>query len=312
MSASIRAALLFLPLIGFALLGSLYHPDAYQEPGADTADAELASLPPLPSWAQDSLPDFSGYSDVTEKKAAFFAFLYPRIVLVNSRVLIERQNLLTLRDKPALSDGELNWLTDQATRLRVDAEPGSDAMFIALTRRLDAIPPSLILAQAANESAWGTSRFARKGNNLFGQWCFSKGCGLVPASRVEGATHEVAQFGSPYGSVRAYVENLNSHPSYSTLRKLRIEHRTDGKRADGISLAAGLVNYSERGQPYVHEIRGMIRFNNLKFYDQQFGKSINSAEPQTLNNLVTTAQSHDLLPSVVSEDNLPSNAASEG
>ncbi|WP_322853350.1 glucosaminidase domain-containing protein [Marinobacter sp. X15-166B] len=237
-----------------------------------------------------------------KKKAAFFSFLYPRIVLANSRILLEREYLLTLQNKAGLTAAEQAWLSAQAQRLRVDAALASDAMFTALGRRLDTMPPSLVLAQAANESAWGTSRFARDGNNLFGQWCFSKGCGLVPTGRVAGALHEVARFRSPYESVRAYIQNLNRHTSYQHLRELRARHRDEERLADGVTLAAGLMNYSERGQPYIDEIRSMIRFNNLSFYDQQFARSVAGVQPQTLTRLVTAARSADLLPRVESAD----------
>lgn len=309
MPASIRTVLLLLPLLGFAFWGSYYSPDSSEKLAESAADVVLVSLPPLPAWAREPLPDFSVYSDITEKKAAFFSYLYPRIVLANSRVLIERENLLALQQKPELSKGEQTWLADQAKRLRVNAELGSETMFTALMNSLDVIPPSLVLAQAANESGWGTSRFAREGNNLFGQWCFSKGCGLVPASRAQGASHEVVRFSSPYGSVRAYVQNLNRHASYKALRSLREQHRVSGHFPDGITLAAGLLNYSERGQPYVREIRGMIRFNNLSFYDREFSKSLDGQQLQALNKLITVTQPNDLLPSVVSEDTIHDNAA---
>lgn len=301
MSANIRAALMILPLLAFAFWGNYHTPEPDKGFAGEAEDAVLASLPPLPAWALEPLPDFSVYSDVTEKKAAFFSFLYPRIVLANSRVLIERENLLMLQAMPELGEIEKTWLAAQAKRLRVDAKLGSKAMYTALLSRLDIIPPSLVLAQAANESAWGTSRFAREGNNLFGQWCFSSGCGLVPASRNEGASHEVARFQSPYGSVRAYVQNLNRHASYKSLRNLREQHRKADQFPSGIALAAGLQHYSERGQPYVQEIRSMVRYNNLAFYDQEFAKSIADPEMQTLKSLVTATQSVDLLPSVVSE-----------
>ena len=214
MSAGKRAVILMLPLIAFAIGGGFYTPQAsIDRINSDNTGSEpaLSSLPPLPSWANDDLPDFSQYQDTTEKKAAFFSFLYPRIVLANSRILIERDYLDSLAAKETLTSKEYDWLAQQSERLRVDAEPGSDEQFALLRKRLDVIPPSLILAQAANESAWGTSRFATEGNNLFGQWCFSKGCGLVPLGRAEGASHEVAKFSSPYRSVRAYIQNLNRH-----------------------------------------------------------------------------------------------------
>jgi Bax protein len=128
-------------------------------------------------------------------------------------------------------------------------------------KRVDTVPLELVLSQAANESAWGTSRFARKANNLFGQWCFSKGCGLVPARRNAGSTHEVAAFKSPQLSVRSYLRNLNTGRVYKDLRNIRAAKRAEGKQATAYEIAAGLSKYSERGQAYVKEIRAMIKYN---------------------------------------------------
>ena len=291
MSAGKRAIMLMVPLIAFAIGGGFYTPHAsVDQSHSDNSGSEpaLSSLPPLPTWANDDLPDFSEYRDTTEKKAAFFSFLYPRIVLANSRILIERDYLESLADKETLTSKEYNWLAQQSERLRVDAEPGSDEQFALLRKRLDVIPPSLILAQAANESAWGTSRFATKGNNLFGQWCFSKGCGLVPLSRIEGASHEVAKFSSPYRSVRAYIQNLNRHPTYQLLRDVRLKDRRDNAPLSGLELAEGLLGYSERGEDYIEEIRAMIHYNNLEFYDDDFRSVVRNLEPGSLEQLAST------------------------
>ncbi|MCR8913669.1 bax protein [Marinobacter panjinensis] len=295
MSSGIRALLLVFPMVIFGLWGALHTPDPDLDRDRDeTDDVALAQLPPLPRWSRADLPDFSSYSDTTEKKAAFFSFLYPRIVLANSRILIERAYLQSLSDKDELSKSELTWLKNQAERLRVDEEPGSADMFRRLENRLDVIPPSLIMAQAANESAWGTSRFARRGNNLFGQWCFSKGCGIVPQSRVDGASHEVADFDSPYLSVRSYIQNLNRHPAYQTLRDVRLKARSSGDDASGSSLAAGLLDYSERGEEYVKEIRNMIRYNNLSYYDEKF-RSVRDSSQQQLLKLASASNEEALL-----------------
>jgi Bax protein len=301
MTAVNRALMLLVSLVLFALAGALYvPPDSSDEDG----EVVLASLPRLPAWAQDDLPDFSVYRDTTERKVAFFSFLYPRIVLANSRILLEREYLESLASKTELSNREEKWLAEQAQRLRVDAAPGSDEQFALLRKRLDVIPPSLILAQAANESAWGTSRFATEGNNLFGQWCFSKGCGLVPLSRVEGASHEVARFSSPYQSVRSYIQNLNRHPTYQLVRELRLQNRQADKPLSGLEMAEGLLGYSERGEEYIKEIRSMIRYNNLEFYDHEFRKLLGNRTLNTFEQLASTDADTTLLPGA--EGNLAS------
>jgi Bax protein len=297
MSAGIRALLFSVPLILFALGGSFYvPPTGGDHAGESGSELALTTLPPLPEWANAGLPDFSQYRDTTDKKAAFFSFLYPRIVLANSRILIERDYLDSLSKKSKLTTREKNWLVAQADRLRVDADLGSAEQFALLHKRLDVIPPSLILAQAANESAWGTSRFAVKGNNLFGQWCFSRGCGLVPQSRSEGAVHEVAKFSSPYRSVRAYIQNLNRHPTYRLVRDIRINDRRSNTPLSGLDMAEGLLGYSERGEDYVQEIKAMIHYNNLTFYDDDFRAMINNPSPTRLQQLVSTDTATGLLP----------------
>ena len=137
-----------------------------------------------------------------------------------------------------------------------------------LILRVDVIPVSLALAQAANESAWGTSRFALEGNNVFGQWCYKKGCGIVPAERRSGATHEVKSFTSVEQSVQAYILNINSHPSYRYLREVRAVMRERQGKLDPMGLAYGLDRYSERGNNYVDEVRNLIIQNNLRLRDE--------------------------------------------
>lgn len=299
MSAGKRAIVLLVPLIAFAIGGGFYVPEAsvhMRQSDNTGSEPALSSLPPLPDWANDELPDFSNYRDTTEKKAAFFSFLYPRVVLANSRILIERNYLDSLANKDTLTAEEYDWLAQQSERLRVDAEPGSKEQFALLRKRLDVIPPSLVLAQAANESAWGTSRFATQGNNLFGQWCFSKGCGLIPRGREEGASHEVAKFASPYRSVRAYIQNLNRHPTYQLLRDVRLTDRKNQNPLSGIELAEGLLGYSERGKEYVEEIRAMIHYNNLEFYDEDFRSVVRALEPGSLQQLASTEAETKLLP----------------
>ncbi|QSP94508.1 glucosaminidase domain-containing protein [Marinobacter salinisoli] len=300
MSSGTKALMLIVPLLAFGVGGGFYSPHEDSSWLEKSVQTQL-SLPELPAWADAELPDFSQYRDTTEKKAAFFSFLYPRIVLANYRILLERNYLESLSEKETLSKKERKWLARQADRLRVSAEPGSTELIQQLRHRLDVIPPSLILAQAANESAWGTSRFATKGSNLFGQWCFSRGCGLVPRERKEGARHEVATFESPYRSVRAYIENLNRHHTYKTLRNLRAQNRKD-KELSGLELAQGLTGYSERGEAYVNEIRSIIQYNNLSFYDQDFGRAIRSVTPDRLLNMAKTVSASSLLPGQSRQD----------
>lgn len=285
------------PLVLIGILGAVHKPseDSLSRSIKEAKEVKTEGLPSLPRWAGASLPDFKKFTDTKAKKQAFFDFLYPRIVLANSRILLERQRLEDMQAKPALTESDQRWLARQAERLRVEEEPGSPAMFEQLKRKLDVIPPSLVLAQAANESAWGTSRFATRGNNLFGQWCFSKGCGIVPKGRAEGATHEVADFSSPYQSVRSYIQNLNRHYSYEGLRQIRQQSRNRGGMATGFELAAGLLSYSERGEEYVEEIRDMMRFNKLGEYDTDF-RNATQRDLEALRSLASAPKEAELLP----------------
>lgn len=223
------------------------------------------SLPPLEVSAQ-SLPDFSAITDVKQKKQAFTDFLLPMVNRINHHIEAERNLIIVaqsmLKDEEPLGEAALNFLSRIAQRYQVSIEQQPTVKQLdALLRRVDVLPPGLVLAQAANESAWGTSRFATKANNLFGQWCFVQGCGLVPLARSNGLTHEVRKFKSPEASLQSYMLNINTHRAYQELRALRTQGRKEN-RIDALTLAEGLTHYSERGQLYVKELQQMIRGNS--------------------------------------------------
>ena len=136
-----------------------------------------------------------------------------------------------------------------------------EAQFRQLLRRVDIIPADLVLVQAANESAWGISRFAQQGFNFYGLWCFRTGCGFVPRQRERGAAHEVAKFKSLAHATYTYMRNLNRHPAYKHLRDIRNQLRLHQKPITGMALSEGLIQYSERGEDYIEELQQMIRFN---------------------------------------------------
>lgn len=199
---------------------------------------------------------------VTEKKLAFFALIKPLVEKENSLIGKDRQQLLELRAKKHLNSKEEKWLMQLAARYGLTVKGRFQAStWQQLLARVDTVPVDLALVQAANESAWGRSRFARQANNYFGQWCYEKGCGVVPAERSAGATHEVRRFASAGESVQAYMHNLNTSRAYAEFRQLRQSSRQGGKPADAELLAMGLKAYSERGIAYVETIRSMIRSN---------------------------------------------------
>lgn len=214
------------------------------------------------------LPDFKIYQQASEKKKAFFAFLQPLVEQENAVILQQRRELVSLKNKVSLTPADLKWLKQMAMFYRVEDEgKTADQLLDELLKRVDIIPVSLALSQSANESAWGTSRFAVKGNNLFGQWCYRVGCGLVPANRNSNAKHEVARYKSPSDSVRSYLYNLNTHKAYQPFRELRWQQRQQQKTPTGSILVAGLQHYSSRGEAYIRELKTMMRSNHLDQYD---------------------------------------------
>lgn len=218
---------------------------------------------------KSDVPDFTDYEAGTERKEAFFGYFLPIIQEENAKIAEVRKELVAWHsDQDSIGWWDEGTIEDIAADYRMDDFDVTDqAAWDELLSRVDIVPPSLALSQAANESAWGTSRFATKGNNYFGQWCFEKGCGLVPNSRDSGKTHEVADFDSPQQSVERYMQNLNQHPAYAPLRKVRTTLRANGQPVTGYALAAGLGKYSERGVEYIEELRAMMRHNELAKHD---------------------------------------------
>ena len=151
-----------------------------------------------------------------------------------------------------------------AIRYRVNLDQRDDAIVDELLIKVDTIPVALVQAQAAIESGWGTSRFALEANNYFGQWCFEPGCGLVPAHRPKGKTHEVARFSSPYISLEAYMLNLNSFRAYAALRARRAALNNKHEAVTAIQLSETLIHYSERGRPYIDQVQQIIVSNGLE------------------------------------------------
>ena len=213
-----------------------------------------------------AVPDFSELPAGPERKDAFFAYLQPLIVEANDDIARDRQALEQLAAcERTLSSRQRRWLHQLAETYLLDPEAATECLLVSeLLHRVDVIPESLVLAQAAKESGWGTARFTVDGYNYFGQRCWSEGCGMMPAAREPGLTHEVARFESVDASVRSYLHNLNSHADYAALRAYRAESRERGERASGIQLAEHLSQYSERRQAYIDELQAFILFNELE------------------------------------------------
>ncbi|MCW9048013.1 MAG: glucosaminidase domain-containing protein [Gammaproteobacteria bacterium] len=200
--------------------------------------------------------DMSNLVDVKDKKKRFFDFMRPIVKSENERVLTLRKSLESARK----NKNNQVMVAQIAEDYSVEWVKGKEN-WDKLLERVDAVALELVLAQSANESAWGQSRFASKGSNFFGQWCYKKGCGLVPKKRDKGTRHEVAKFSSVNKSVRSYIKNINTGRVYAPLRKIRKQNRAAGKKPDAIAQAGGLIKYSQRREAYVKEIRAMIRYN---------------------------------------------------
>lgn len=238
---------------------------------------------------------------VSDKKEVFYRLMLPLVVHANDMVRERRAALQRtqqrMQDGLGLSHADLDALREGLVLLRVtDAEtaasmdlddPAMPAMIEEMLYKLDIVPAGLALGQAAYESGYGTSRFAVEGNALFGQWTYG-GEGLVPEQQRKNlGDHRIAAYDWPFDSVRGYFLNLMSHPAYEPFRKLRAELRAAGAKLDSLTLADGLVNYSERGQEYVDTLKGMIRVNNLdvadgaRFRDEPLRLLIAAGDPET-------------------------------
>lgn len=211
---------------------------------------------------------------LNKDKTYFFDKLYLPIKHENNRIEQQRQEILSAR-KYWSKEHRLP-SSEESTLFNISKEYGlakevltTEAGWNELLLRVDVVPVSLVLAQAANESAWGKSRFAKDANNYFGQWCYRKGCGLIPLKRPSGASYEVQAFSSIESSIRSYLNNLNTNQAYRLLRELRKEAREKHKALTGIDLAYGLVNYSTRRHSYVKSIQTMIVSNHLNKLDTQ-------------------------------------------
>jgi len=216
---------------------------------------------------QVNLPDFAAIRDVKAKKQQFFDFLRPSVERENAKLLTLRANLESWLEKKSLglslSDEELQTLTILVKRYRVNKKASVLQQVNDLLVKVDIVPTALVLVQAANESAWGTSRFSRIGLNFFGIWCYREGCGMIPSGRNKGAKHEVEAFQSVDEAVARYFYNLNSNNAYRVLRTIRFELRSQSQPINPEILATGLLPYSERGADYVIEITKMLRHNQV-------------------------------------------------
>ena len=224
----------------------------------------LADVPD--TWHERSTKELS----VADKKRLFFRLIAPVVLRINEIILEDRDRAKELTER--LAEGQSvrpedqAWLTELAAKYKVLESTGkrlnSDA-FAELLMRVDIVPASLSLAQAASESGWGTSRFAAEGNSLFGQWTWGKGLKPTEQRTSKLGDYRVAAFDSTAQAAYSYALNLNTARAYRDLRVKRADLRRQNLRISGTVLAETLVNYSERGQAYVDDLKALIRENRL-------------------------------------------------
>jgi Bax protein len=210
--------------------------------------------------------------EIERKKRVFIRAILPLILKVNEEVHAERRRLKALRGTLASggspSESETAWFRQTAQRYGLEDAVLDDTGLALLLKRVDEVPPSLALAQSIQESGWGTSRFARHGNALFGQRTWNgKHDGLQPQAVDEEANFRVRAFANLLSGIRSYVHNLNTHATYAQLRDQRADLRADGQKPNGHALAGTLTRYSEEGETYVRKLRGLIRSNELRALD---------------------------------------------
>ena len=198
----------------------------------------------------------------TKKRKEFFIqIVLPLVLKENNNIRLDRKRLFSLINKSHNSELEKKWLQKKYKQYGVNSKDLS-----TLKVRMDEVPVSLAIAQAAKETGWGTSRFAQEGNALFGQWTWS-GEGLKPKESEKDEGHKVMKFNVLQASVRAYQRNLNTHSSYKDFRRARAELRDLGKPLDSIILAKYLDKYAETGDTYTEILKKIIEQNNLKDFD---------------------------------------------
>jgi len=205
--------------------------------------------------------DLDALQSTKLKKETFIKIVLPLIVAENERILEDRKKLINLADKKFTTDLEKQWIRQKLLEYKVKKGDLKE-----LIVRMDIIPTSIALAQAAKESGWGTSRFALEGNAIFGQWTWS-GKGIAPLDRESNKNHKILKFPILRASVKAYQNNLNTHKSYQKFRQKRLNLRNKNKKVSGLELTETLNNYAQTGLEYTKILNQIIRQNRLTDFE---------------------------------------------
>jgi len=205
--------------------------------------------------------DLNSLGNSKTKRELFIKIVLPLILDENKKITEDRKKLFKILTKNFNTAGERVWLKRRFKEYKIN-----DQDLSKLKMRMDIIPVSIAIAQAANESGWGTSRFALEGNALFGQWTWSKK-GISPKNKDKNKTHKVLQFQILKASVRAYKNNLNTHNAYKDFREARAQLREEEAQVTGLELTKYLKNYASIGEKYVSILESIIIKNSLTDFD---------------------------------------------
>ena len=210
----------------------------------------------------DHLPtEMKNIENTKKRKNLFIQIILPLIIEENLKIKLDRKKLFVILNKNNNTKSDLEWIGKKFKQYGVSKND-----FPTLKTRMDEVPVSLAIAQAAKETGWGTSRFAQKGNALFGQWTWS-GDGIKPAGAEIDSTHKVASFKVLKASVKAYLRNLNTHPSYKQFRKERAIQRDNDEKLNSLELVKYLDKYAETGIEYTKILSKIIKQNSLTEFD---------------------------------------------
>ena len=239
----------------------------------DNYDLDQVSFTKIvPNFVVDKLPkDISYIEDTKIRKKIFISIVLPLIVENNKKINLKRNRLLNIYEKLAVSKTlsltEHNWLMNLAVEYSVNTKHVHKITIAkTLLNHVDIIPNSIAIAQAAKESGWGTSRFAKEGNALFGQWTYDNANGLLPSQRNEGEEHFIRSFGNLKESVISYMYNINSHNAYDLFREKRKEFRSKKININSFILVQELKPYAE-SPDYTDILYQIIKTNNLQLFD---------------------------------------------
>ena len=205
--------------------------------------------------------DLNEIKDTQLKKETFIKIVLPLVVAENEKILDDRIKLKKISSKKMTTDKEKSWL-----RLKLREYKVKNSDLKELAKRMDTIPVSIALAQAAKESGWGTSRFALEGNAIFGQWTWT-GQGIEPLNKGKHEGHKILRFPILRASVKAYKNNLNTHKGYSSFREKRSSLRKRNKKIRGLDLTDTLDKYAQTGKEYTDILEQIIKQNNLSDFE---------------------------------------------